>query len=79
MEEKDVGAAGGAARAETAGQKLSAPEAHSHSGRAQAGNYTPKNLHLLLGVFTRRPLSCLSKTWAALHQGRNVFLPPFLF
>lgn len=39
----------------------------------------PKPLHLLLGIFTRTPLSCLSKTWAVPHQGRNVFLPPFLF
>lgn len=77
MEEK--GAAWGAARAETAGQKLGAPKAHSHSSGAQAGNYPLKNLHLLLGVFIPSPLSCLSKMWAVPHQGRNVFLPPFLF
>lgn len=82
MEEKGVGAARGTALAETAGQKLGAPEHHctySHSGGAQATDYPPKNLHLLLGIFTRSPLSCLSKTWAVPHQGKNVFLPPFLF
>lgn len=59
--------------------RLGAPKAHSHHGGAEAGNYAQKNIHLLLRVFTTSPLSCLSKMWAVPHQGRNVFLPPFLF
>lgn len=74
-----MGAARGAEQAETVGQNLGAPKAHSHSGSTQAGYNPTKNLHLLLAVFARSPLSSLSKMWAVPHQGRNVFLPPFLF
>lgn len=42
MEEKCVGAARGTALAETAGQKLSAPKAYSHTGGAQVADY-PQN------------------------------------
>lgn len=52
---------------------------HTVAEHRQAITLPPKNLHLLFGVFTRSPLSCLSKSWAVPHQGKNVFLPPFLF
>lgn len=73
------GAIRGATQAETACQSLGTHQAHLHSGGAEAGIYPLKNIHLLLRVFTRSPLSCLSKMRAVPHQGRNVFLPPFLF
>lgn len=41
IEDRNVEAVRSAAGTETAVQKLGAPKAHSHSGRAQEGNYTP--------------------------------------
>lgn len=73
------GAVRGATQAKIACQSLGTHQAHLHSGGAEAGIYPLKNIHLLFCVFTRSSLSCLSKMQAVPHQGKNVFLPPFLF
>lgn len=50
MEEKDMGAARGAAGAETAGQKLGAPKAHSHSTEHKPA-ITPQKTFIYCLVF----------------------------
>lgn len=77
MEDKDVGQPGGNPSRNSM-PKACTYQVHLHCG-GEGGIYPLENIHLLLHVFTRSPLSCLSKMWAVPHQGRNVFLPPFLF